>query len=124
MWQKTDPRELRTGISQKRPSEWFSTTQTQAANFFVEDIKIREFVEKFYFRSGISKVVIRKTDKEGEILLFTAKPAVVIGKEGEKLAKFEKALKKAVGRRLKSRLRMSKYQNYQPKLWPNLLLSN
>ena len=96
-----DPRGFRVGLTQKWSSEWFSTSQAQSAQFFVEDVKIREFVEKFYFRAGISKLVIRKTDSEGELLLFTAKPAVVIGKDGEKLVKFKAALEKITRREFK-----------------------
>jgi len=101
MGQKVDPRGHRMGTFKKRPSEWFVTTQQQGADFFVEDIKIRELVEKFYFRIGISKVVIRKTEKEGEVLLFTAKPASILGKDGETLAKFEKKLHAITGRTFK-----------------------
>lgn len=105
MWQKTDPRELRVGFSQTWPSEWFGTTQAQWASFFVEDIKIRNLIEDFYFRAGIAKTVIRKTQKEGEVLLFTAKPAVVLGKEWVKLAKFEKKLMKITKRPFKVTVR-------------------
>ena len=96
-----DPRGFRVGVTQKWSSEWFGTSQQQNAKFFVEDVKIREFVEEFYFRAGISKTVIRKTDKEGEVLLFTAKPAVVIGKDGDKLNKFQAKLEKLTGRPFK-----------------------
>lgn len=80
------------GITQKWSSEWFVTTQMQGAAYFVEDVKIREFIDSFYFRAGISKVIIRKTDHEGEIMIFTAKPATIIGKDGKKLEEFEAAL--------------------------------
>lgn len=101
MWQKMDPRGLRVGLTQKWPSERFGTSQGQASSFFVEDVKIRELVDSFYFRSAISKVVIRKTEKEGEVILFTAKPAVLLGKEGEKLEKFNKVLFKVTKRPFK-----------------------
>jgi len=101
MWQKMDPRGFRVGLTQKRPSEWFARSSGQGANFFVEDVKIRELIEKFYFRSAISKIVIRKTEKEGEVILFTAKPAVLLGKDGVKIEKFKKALKKLTGRTFK-----------------------
>ncbi|USN55990.1 MAG: 30S ribosomal protein S3 [Candidatus Peribacteria bacterium] len=83
------------------PCEWFSVSQNQSANFFVEDIKLREFVEKFYYRAGISKVVLRKTDNEGELLLFTAKPATILGKDGKKLEEFEAAVKKLTNKTYK-----------------------
>lgn len=64
-------------------------------------MKIRELVEAFYPRVGISKVIIRKTEKEGEVLIFTTKPAAIIGKEGKKLTDFEEHLKNKVGKTLK-----------------------
>ena len=64
-------------------------------------MKIRELVESFYFRAGISKTVIRKTDKEGELMLFTAKPAAIIGKDGKKLEEFEATLMKLTKRPFK-----------------------
>jgi len=94
MWQKTDPRELRVWFSKKWQSEWFGTTQAQWAEFFVTDLAARNLVEDFYFRAGIAKTVVRMTQKEWEVLIFTAKPAVVLGKDNTKLEKFEKKLKK------------------------------
>jgi len=46
------------------PAEWFAKTRMIGADFFVEDIKLRNFIDKFFPRSGISKVVIRKTIRE------------------------------------------------------------
>lgn len=89
------------GITQSRPCEWFATSQKQSAQFFVEDVKIRELVESFYTRVGISKVIIRKTEKEGEVLIFTTKPAAIIGKDGKKLADFEELLKNKLGKTFK-----------------------
>lgn len=51
MGQKVDPRGFRVGIMQPWPCEWFAVTQKQGAQFFVEDIKIRELTEKFYPRA-------------------------------------------------------------------------
>lgn len=76
------------------PCEWYAKTKQQAADFFVEDIKIREFIEKFYPRSGISKVVIRKTDKDSALIIFTSKVGVLMWKQWVKLKEFEKALEK------------------------------
>lgn len=46
-------------------------------------------------------MVIRKTDKEGEVIIFTAKPAVILGKDGAKLDSFSKLLQKKFGREFK-----------------------
>lgn len=94
MWQKAHPIGLRVGIIKSWPTEWFAKSKTQSAQFFVEDIKIRNFVDKFYHRSWIAKVIIRKTDKEGEIIIFSSKIWVIMWKEWTKLKSFEEKLQK------------------------------
>lgn len=97
MGQKADPRGLRVGVTKSRSSEWFGKTRRQGSQFFVQDIKVRNFVEDAYKRSGIAKIVIRQTDKECEIIIFTAKPALILGKEGKKLEEFQAKLVKKFG---------------------------
>ncbi len=101
MWQKIDPRWFRVGVMKKWPCERYSHNQQQSSRFFVEDLEIRKLVESFYFRAAISKTVIRKNDWEWEVILFTAKPASILWKDGEKLKKFEKKLRKITERDFK-----------------------
>ncbi len=89
MWQKAHPVWLRVGVIKSRPSERHAKDKKQNAQFFVEDIKIRNLVEVFYKRAGISKVVIRKTAKEGEIIFFASKVGLIMGKDWSKLKEFE-----------------------------------
>jgi ribosomal protein S3 len=56
-------------------------------------MKVRKYIEDSFPRSGISKVVIRKTAKEGEIIVFTSKVGVLMGKQGNKLKEVEDSLK-------------------------------
>lgn len=72
---------MRVGIMKSRPAEWFAKQQRTGADFFVEDIKMRKFVDDTFPRAGISKVVIRKTAKEGEIIIFSSKVGVLMGKQ-------------------------------------------
>jgi ribosomal protein S3 len=60
------------------PAEWFARSQRTSGDFFVEDIKIRNFIDKNFPRAGISKVVIRKTAREGEIIIFASKVGVIM----------------------------------------------
>ena len=104
MWQKVNPIWMRVGLMKSRPSEWFAKSQLQWADFFVEDIKIRNFIENKYPQTGIAKVIIRKTAKEGELIIFTSKVGVLMGKqwanikslEAELLKKFKKPFKVTV----------------------------
>ena len=64
MASKAHPIGMRVGIMKSRPAEWFAKYKRTGADFFVEDIKMRKFVDDTFGRAGISKVVIRKTAKE------------------------------------------------------------
>ncbi len=94
MWQKANPVGMRVGIVKSWPCEWFWKTRALGSDFFVEDIKIRKFIEKSFPKTGISKIVIRKTNKEGEIIIFTSKVGILMGKQGAKVKEFEDDLKK------------------------------
>lgn len=76
------------------PCEWFAKDPSQESSFLVEDIKLREFVDKEYKHAWVSKVVIRKTATEGEVIIFSSKVGSVMGKNWEKLQKFEDNLQK------------------------------
>jgi len=94
MWQKVNPMGMRIGIMKSWPCEWFAKSKRQSWGFFVEDILIRQFIEKKFPKSGISKVIIRKTEKEGELIVFTSKVGVLMWKQWVKLKTFEAELKK------------------------------
>ena len=84
-----------------RPAEWFAKTRRISADFFVEDIKVRDYLDKKLARSGVAKVVIRKTLKEGEIIIFASKVGVIMGKNGEKIKALEEELTKKFGKPFK-----------------------
>jgi len=94
MWQKVNPIWMRVWIMKSWPAEWFAKTRMAGADFFVEDIKLRNFIDKTFPRVGISKIVIRKTAREWEIIIFASKVGVIMWKQWEKIKKAEESLKK------------------------------
>lgn len=94
MWQKVNPIWMRVWIMKSWPAEWFAKTKMASADFFVEDIKLRNFIDKTFPRVGISKVVIRKTAREWEIIIFASKVGVIMWKQWEKIKLAEDVLKK------------------------------
>jgi len=101
MWQKVDPRGFRTGIVKGWISEYFAPTKEKSVKYMVQDLKVRNLTDKFYKYCGISKVVFRKGENgekiKNDILIFTAKPALVLGKDGKKLEEYKSLLKKTFG---------------------------
>lgn len=81
MGQKVHPHGLRVGVIKDWDSKWISSSK-EFGNLLVEDFKIRKFVKKQLFTSGISKIVIERAANRIKINIHTAKPGIVIGKGG------------------------------------------
>ena len=81
MGQKMHPHGLRVGVIKDWNSKWYANSKN-FSDYLVEDHKIREYVKKKLFVSGISKIEIERTAKFVKVNVFTAKPGLVIGKGG------------------------------------------
>ena len=81
MGQKVHPNGIRLGVIRDWESKWYAEDKN-FAEYLVEDHKIREYVKKKLFVSGISKIEIERTAKLVKINVYTAKPGLVIGKGG------------------------------------------
>ena len=97
MGQKTHPTGFRLGYIKSWDSMWFADKKTYAPQLH-EDLKIRDFVKKKLYHAGISRVVIERSTNKCRVNIYTAKPAIVIGKRGQEvdvlrheLQKFTKA---------------------------------
>ena len=99
MGQKVHPNGIRVGVIRDWSSKWYADS-SKFSEYLVEDHKIREYVKKKLFISGISKIEIERTAKFVKVNVYTAKPGLVIGKGGnlsEALkAELEKKKKKEV----------------------------
>ena len=123
MWAKAHPIGMRVWIMKSRPAEWFAKNKRTGADFFVEDIKMRKFVDDTFGRSGISKVVIRKTIKEWEIIIFSSKVGVLMGKNWEKIKKFEDILKDKFGKDMKVIIKEVKVPELSAKIMAEFIAS-
>lgn len=116
MWQKTNPIGFRVWITKSWPCEWYAKSKSQSAKFVVEDVKIREFVDDFYKRSWLAKLVIRKTEKDWELIIFTAKPAAILWKDWKKLEIFQSKLKDLVWKEFKVIVKQIKVPEFSAKI--------
>ena len=96
MGQKVNPHGLRVGIIKDWDSRWYS--EKEFADFLVEDHKIREYLKKKLYSAGISKIEISRKGDKAEVVVYTQKPGVVIGKGGAGIEATKKALQKYIGR--------------------------
>ncbi len=99
MGQKVHPNGIRVGVIRDWSSKWYADSKN-FSDYLVEDHKIREYVKKKLFISGISKIEIERTAKFVKVNVHTAKPGLVIGKGGalseELKAELEKMINKEV----------------------------
>ena len=99
MGQKVNPHGLRVGIIKDWDSKWYADDK-EFADFLVEDYKIREFLKKKLYNAGVSKIEIERASERVKVIIYTAKPGVVIGKGGAEIEKVKNELQKMLGRKL------------------------
>lgn len=92
MGQKVNPHGLRVGVIKGWDSKWYAGKDYE--KFLLEDIKIREFIKEKLFLSGISKVEIERASNKARISIHTAKPGMVIGRQGINIELLKSDLKK------------------------------
>ena len=97
MGQKMHPHGLRVGIIKDWNSKWYADKRNYS-DYLVEDHKIREYVKKKLFASGISKIEIERTAKFVKVNVYTAKPGLVIGKGGQLAESLKNDLQKMIGK--------------------------
>ena len=98
MGQKVNPHGLRVGVIKDWDSRWYA--DADFADNLVEDYQIREFLKKKLYAAGVSKIEIERASDRLKIVLFTAKPGVVIGKGGSEIEKIKKELTKYTKKKL------------------------
>jgi small subunit ribosomal protein S3 len=93
MGQKVNPHGLRVGIIKDWDSHWFVEKKDFAANV-KEDNEIRNVLKKKYYQAAISKIAIEKAASKITITIFTARPGVLIGKQGSEIEVIKKTVAK------------------------------
>jgi small subunit ribosomal protein S3 len=105
MGQKVNPVGFRTGIMVGWKSRWYASKQ-EFADLLVEDQRIRKYIKgrKDKFGKGlypaISKIEIERTRDEVKVVLFSARPGLLIGRKGERVEELQKELQEKTGRRI------------------------
>lgn len=94
MGQKIHPYGLRLGIIKDWESRWFASKNF--SDLLVEDFKLRKFLKEKLFQAGLSKVEIERTANRVNVIVFTAKPGIVIGRGGTGIEDLRKQLEAMV----------------------------
>ncbi|MCA9191244.1 MAG: 30S ribosomal protein S3 [Planctomycetales bacterium] len=104
MGQKVNPVGFRTGVVTGWKSRWYASKQ-EFSELLVEDQKIRNFVKNHptkqqYRSAGIDRIEIERTRDEVRVILYVARPGLIIGKKGQEVELLQEELQSLIGRRV------------------------
>ena len=96
MGQKVNPHGLRVGVIKDWDSKWYA--EGNFSDYLVEDYNIRKFLKKKLYSAGVSRIEIERASDRVKVIIYTAKPGVVIGKGGAEIEKVKKEMQKLTSR--------------------------
>ena len=98
MGQKVNPHGFRVGVIKAWDSKWYA--EADFADNLVEDYNIRKFLKERLYSAGVSKIDIERASDRVKVIIFTAKPGVVIGKGGAEIEKLKAEVQKLTDKKL------------------------
>lgn len=112
MGNKVHPRGFRIGVTQGWDSLWFADSKNYV-KLLQEDVTIRAFLMKILKDALIDKVEIERTRQEIKILIYSAKPGIIIGRGGTGIEDLSKKIKSKFfpGKRVKMSINVKEVQN-------------
>ena len=98
MGQKVNPHGIRVGVIKDWDSKWYA--EGDFADNLVEDYNIRTYLKKKLYSAGVSKIEIERASDRVKVIIYTAKPGVVIGKGGAEIEKVKGELAQFTDKKL------------------------
>jgi len=92
--QKTHPKGFRLVVNKDWNSRWFA--DKEFAKLIREDKAIRDFLKKRLFEAGVARIEIERAANKAKIIIYTARPGIVIGKKGAQIESLKKELEKQI----------------------------
>jgi len=82
--QKTHPIGFRLGFNKDWTSRWFARRR-EYSRLIHEDLEIKKEIKKRYYHAGISRVLVERVGPKIRIIIFTARPGIIIGRGGKEI---------------------------------------
>ncbi|HMB31304.1 MAG TPA: 30S ribosomal protein S3 [Desulfohalobiaceae bacterium] len=118
MGQKVHPYGFRLGYNKNWKSRWFSDKKYQS--FVFEDKKIRQYIKKKLYHAGIARIEIERAAEKVRLIIYTARPGIVIGRKGVEIEKLRSDLKN----RFKSEFIIEVNEVRRPEIESQLIAEN
>ena len=98
MGQKIHPYGFRLGTTTEHKTRWYADKAYSA--YVGEDVKIRQLLTDNLERAGISSVEIERTRDRVRVDIYTARPGIVIGRNGAEAERVRGELEKLTGKQV------------------------
>ena len=98
MGQKVNPHGLRVGVIKDWDSRWYA--EGDFSDLLVEDYNIRKFLKKKLYNASVSKIEVERASGRVRVIVYAAKPGVIIGKGGAEIEKTRTQLTKLTGKKV------------------------
>ena len=93
MGQKVNPNILRIGVIKSWDSKWFADKRTYS-KLLLQDLEIQKIIEKKLADASISKIEIHRTANRVIVTIHSAKPGLIIGRQGAGIESLKDELQK------------------------------
>lgn len=123
MGRKVNPIAFRMGITTTWQSRWFATAG-KYRQFVASDIKIRELLMKKLRPAGVVRVEIERASNKTKVMIFVARPGVLIGRGGTGLTELKKYLMRELDIKDENALEISPMDIKSPDLSAYLVAQN
>lgn len=112
MGQKINPTNFRIGTLYGWKSKWFN--QRKYRHFLREDIELREHLTEVLKDAGIEKIEIDRSGDQISVFIFSSRPGVLIGRQGDGIEKIKEQIAKKIPD--KKNIKVSVEEVRQPEL--------
>lgn len=100
MGQKVHPYGLRLGIIKGWQSRWYGDKKNLAA-LLHEDLRLRRYIKERFYQAGVSTIEIERAANTVRITIHTARPGMIIGKQGAEVDRLRQELEQMTGKEVR-----------------------
>lgn len=97
MGQKVNPHGFRVGVIKDWDSRWYARDE-KVGDLIVEDQKIRKFLKKTLYATGVPKIEIERDNAKVVVYVHCARPGMILGKDATEVEKLRAQLEKMIGK--------------------------
>ena len=91
MGQKVNPNGLRVGVIRDWDTKWYASKK-DFADLLIEDYNLRKMLKEKLKAASVSKIEIERAANRVKVNIYTAKPGIVIGKNGANVEQLKKEI--------------------------------